>query len=176
MFEMLQTLADTRRFFQANDWRTIVRRMNARDTHPVIQFMKYGICGVGAAITHNVTLILITSLWLPVWKGMLIDGVPLDEASRASNLKTANMWAFPSGVLFAYITNTLWVFTRGRHSWLKEFALFVGVAALAFFPGLVVVDWLAGHLHLPSTVAQIGFILTSVVVNFVCRKLFIFKQ
>jgi putative flippase GtrA len=38
-----------------------------------------------------------------------------------------------------------------------------------------VVEWLAGHLGLPSTVAQIGFILTSVVVNFVCRKFIIFK-
>jgi hypothetical protein len=32
------------------------------------------------------------------------------------------------------------------------------------------------HLGLPSTIAQLGFILTSVAVNFLCRKFLIFKK
>lgn len=173
---MTPSLAETWRFFQANNWRTILARMNARDTHPLIQFIKYGICGVGAAVVHNGVVALITLLWLPAGKGMLVDGVVLEEATRVWDLKLANMWAFPLGTLVAYITNTLWVFTAGRHSRLKELLLFYCVSAIGFFPGLFVVNWLAGHLHLPSLVAQLGFVLTSVAVNFVCRKFFIFKH
>lgn len=173
---MMISLTETRRFFQENDWRTIVARMNARDTHPLIQFIKYAICGVVSAIAHNGTVALAVMLWFPAWKGMLIDGVPLDEATRAHNLKLANAWAFPFGTMVAYLTNSLWVFTAGRHSKIKEFLLFFLVAAIGFFPGLFVVDWLAGYLHLPSTIAQMGFIFTSVAVNFVCRKFIIFKS
>lgn len=173
---MLQTLAETRRFFSENNWHTIIARLNSRDTHPVIQFLKYAICGLGSATVHNGAVAVFVALWLPAAKGMLIDGVPLDDMTRAANLKLANSWAFPFGTLFAYITNTLWVFTAGRHSKIKEFLLFFVVAAIGFFPGLFVVDWLAGQLGLPSFIAQLGFVVTSVAVNFLCRKFIIFKQ
>lgn len=172
---LTQTLAETARFLRENDWRTILARMNARDTHPLIQFIKYGICGVLATVAHNGSVALLTLLWLPAAKGMLVNGVPLDDATRASNLELANIIAFPAGVVVAYVTNVLWVFTTGKHSRVKEFALFAFVSALGFFPGLLVVDWLAYRLGLPSVVAQLGFILTSVLVNFLSRKFIIFK-
>jgi len=173
---MLSTLAQARQFLRENNWRAIFARMNARDTHPLIQFVKYGICGVIATVAHNGSVALLTLLWLPAAKGMLVNGVPLDDATRASNLELANIIAFPAGVVVAYITNVLWVFTTGKHSRAKEFALFAFVSALGFFPGLLVVDWLAHHLGMPSVVAQLGFIITSVMVNFLSRKFIIFKH
>ena len=47
---MTYLLADARRFFSENDWRTILARMNARDTHPMIQFIKYGISADGTRV------------------------------------------------------------------------------------------------------------------------------
>ena len=173
---MMQQFAIAWRFFQDNNWRTILRRMNARDTHPMIQFIKYGICGVAATLTHNVLLYVVTALWLPAGRGMIVDGVALEEATRVYNLKLANARVFPVGVIVAYVTNVLWVFTTGRHSRVKEFALFAITSALGFFPALFALDALAGWLGLTSTVAQLGFILTSVAVNFACRKFIIFKS
>lgn len=173
---MMQQLADARRFFRDNDWRTILVRMNARDTHPMIQFIKYGICGVAATLAHNGLLLIITSTWLPAAQGMLVNGIPLDEVTRVFNLKLGNALAFPAGLLVAYLTNVLWVFTTGRHSRIKEFALFTITAAIGFFPALFAVEGLAGYLGLSSTVAQLGFIITSVAVNFACRKFIIFKS
>ena len=173
---MQQTLADLRRVFAENDWRAIAARVMSRDTHPIIQFIKYGVCGVAAALAHNLTVLLVATLWLPTAKGMLVDGVVLDEATRVVNLRLANLIAFPVGALVAYVTNVLWVFSRGRHSRRRELVLFVLVSALSFFPCLYSVDWFAGRLGWSSTATQLGFIFVSVCVNFICRKLFIFQK
>ena len=47
--------------------------------------------------------------------------------------------------------------------------------ACGFFPGAFVVHWLAYDLHLSSTLSQLGFVFTAVLVNFLCRKFVIFK-
>ncbi len=173
---MVKELAATCRFIRANDWRTIRDAFLRRDAHPFLQFVKYGLAGVVAALAHNGLVLVLTLTVLPAGKGMLIDGQVLDEVVRNRHLLWANTLAWPVGTVVAYVMNTTFVFTPGRHSKLVEAGLFALVGALGFFPGLLVVDWLAGHLGLPSTVAQLGFILTSVAVNFLCRKFLIFKK
>jgi putative flippase GtrA len=173
---MVKELAATCRFIRANDWRTIRNAFLRRDTHPFLQFVKYGIAGVAAALAHNGLVLVLTLSLLPAGKGMLIDGQVLDEMTRNRHLLLANTFAWPLGTVVAYLMNTAFVFTPGRHSKLIEAGLFAFVGALGFFPGLLVVDWLAGRLGLPSTLAQLGFILTSVAVNFLCRKFLIFKR
>lgn len=173
---MVKELAATCRFIRANDWRTIRDAFLNREAHPFLQFVKYGLAGVVAALAHNGLVLALTLTILPATKGMVIDGQVLDEALRNRHLLWANTLAWPLGTVVAYVMNTAFVFTPGRHSKLVEAGLFALVGAIGFFPGLLVVDWLAGHLGLASTVAQLGFILTSVAVNFLCRKFLIFKK
>lgn len=172
---MANILSDAFQFVRTNDLKTIIARFNARDAHPVIQFIKYGICGGAATVVHQTVVTVLSLTVLPAGKGMIVNGQVLEEAVRNHNLVINNTIAFPFGLMTAYVTNKLWVFTPGRHSTFKEFMLFAIVGAMGFFPGLWVVNWLAGTMHLPSVVAQLGFVFTSFLVNFICRKFVIFK-
>jgi putative flippase GtrA len=167
---MTQTLSDARRFFQDNDWRTILARMNARDTHPMIQFIKYGICGVGAMTLHQ-------SIWLccSLWLYPAIDS-SIPQEVRALHTTYNNGIAFFFSNLFAYCTNVAWVFTSGRHSRVKEFLLFTGVSTLSFIIGLAAGPLLIHRYGIHTVLAQGINVIASVMVNFICRKLFIFKR
>jgi len=110
---MLQTIADARRFFSQNDWRAILARIHARDTHPMIQFIKYGICGVGALVVHQ-TIWTLGSMWL---YPAIDNDIPREI--RALNSTYNNCIAVVFSSLFAYHTNVLWVFKQGRNHWVK---------------------------------------------------------
>ena len=166
---MLQTLASTRQFFRDNDWRTILARMNARDTHPLIQFMKYGICGVGS-------LIIGQGIWLAlsIWVYPALDsGIPKEV--RALHSTYNNMISFFFGNLFAYVTNSLWVFTPGRHHRVMEFIYFTLISTLGFVIGLSFGPLLIQIYGINTLLAQLMTVFSSVLVNYVCRKFFVFK-
>lgn len=173
---MLSQLRSLSQFVRHNDWRTILTQGLSRDAHPLFQFIKYAFCGVAAALTHNGIITLLSFTLFPAGKGMMVDGAVLDEVVRNRHLLINNTIAWPFGTLVAYVLNIAFVFSPGRHSKGVELMLFTAVSAIGFFPGIFVVNWLAGHLHLPSTYAQLGFVFTSVLVNFLCRKFIIFKH
>ncbi|MFO1482118.1 MAG: GtrA family protein [Verrucomicrobiaceae bacterium] len=143
--------------------------MNARDTHPLIQFIKYGICGVGSLIVGQ-GIWLALSLW--VWPALDND---LPKEVRALNSTYNNVIAFFFGNLFAYVTNTLWVFTPGRHHRVMEFIYFTLISTLGFVIGLAVGPMLIRVYGLNTLVAQMFLVVSSALVNFVCRKFFVFK-
>lgn len=172
---MLSLLTASWRFICQNDLPAIWRALISRDAHPLLQFMKYGLCGVAAAVTHNGVMIALSLTLYPAGKGMLVDGQVISEALRSHNLVLNNAIAWPFGTLVAYWLNIAFVFTPGRHSKWMEMVLFWIISAIGFFPGAFVVHWMAEGLGLPSTISQLGFIFTSVLVNFLCRKFVIFK-
>lgn len=167
---LTQTLAETARFLRENDWRTILARMNARDTHPVIQFIKYGICGVGS-------LIIGQGIWfaLSVWVWPALDP-DLPKEVRALHSTYNNIIAFFFGNLFAYFTNSLWVFTPGRHHRVMEFIYFTLISTLGFVIGLAAGPMLIQMYGINTLVAQAVLVVVSALVNFVCRKFFVFKH
>ncbi|MBE7498587.1 MAG: GtrA family protein [Verrucomicrobiaceae bacterium] len=166
---MMQQFADARRFFSENDWRTILARMNARDTHPLIQFIKYGICGVGALVVHQ-------AVWTAcsTWLYPAIDS-SLPKEVRALNSMYNNSIAVVFSTFFAYVTNVKWVFEQGRHHWVKELFYFMLVSLLSFAAGLAAGPFLIHKYGIHSIVAQGLLVVVSVAVNFVCRKFFVFK-
>ncbi|MCX6850219.1 MAG: GtrA family protein [Verrucomicrobia bacterium] len=158
-------------FFRENDWRSILVRLNTRDTHPLIQFIKYGICGVGS--------LAVTSLvfWpLCAWgKFPALESAGLTNEVRALNVTYNKSIAFFFGNIFAYVSNSMWVFTTGRHHRVLEFIYFSAVSTTGF-----VISLLAGPLLIKiygiSTFASFLLeIVASVLVNYVCRKFFVFK-
>ena len=166
---MISKVAEALQFFRENDWRTILVRMNARDTHPLIQFIKYGICGVGS-------LIIGQGIWLAlsIWLFPALDS-ELPREVRALNSTYNNLIAFFFGNLFAYVTNSLWVFTPGRHHRVLEFFYFTLVSLLGFVIGLSAGPLLIKMYGIHTLLAQLLLIFSSVLVNYVCRKFFVFK-
>lgn len=172
---MLSLIASASQFVRENDFKTIFHRVKSHDAHPSIQFLKYVVCGGLATLTLSVIVFVLSQTIFPAVKGMVIDGVVLDEAVRKRNLVLNNTIAFPFSAIVGYILNVMFVFKPGKLSRFMEMLLFFLVAAAGFFPGLWVVDYLVGHYHTPSTVATLAFIMTSFMVNFVFRKFVIFK-
>lgn len=168
---MMSKIGEALQFFQDNDWRSIWRRLNTRDTHPAIQFLKYVICGVGSLV--------VTSLiyWpLCAWgKFPALESAGLTNEVRALNVTYNKSIAFFFGNIFAYASNSMWVFTPGRHHRVLEFIYFSAVSTAGF-----VISLLAGPLLIKmygiSTFASFLLeIIASVLVNYICRKFFVFK-
>lgn len=167
---LLDQASSLSHFVRSNDWRTILAHVNSRDAHPLLQFVKYGICGVGAFATHQV-------IWLAlaVWAFPAIDS-SLPDATRAWNSTVCNSIAVIFSTLVAYVTNVLWVFKSGRHSRLVEIGSFFGIGIVSFGGGLLAGPWLIQAFGLNTLVAQLSMAVTSVLINFVCRKFLIFKH
>ncbi|OYW77005.1 MAG: hypothetical protein B7Z37_06105 [Verrucomicrobia bacterium 12-59-8] len=168
---MIVKIGEALQFFRENSWRSILARLNTRDTHPLIQFIKYGICGVGSLIFT--TLIFVA---LSEW-GMFpaLDSSLPDEV-RAMNSTYNNLISFFFGNTFAYVSNSLWVFTPGRHNRTLEFIYFTAVSATGFAIGLLSGPLLIKMYGISTLSAQLLLIVSSTMVNFVCRKFFVFKS
>lgn len=169
---MMSKMGEALQFFRDNSWRSIWERLNTRDTHPAIQFLKYAICGVGSLAVTSVIY------WpLCAWgKFPALESAGLTDEVRALNVTYNKSIAFFFGNIFAYVTNSMWVFTTGRHHRVLEFIYFSAVSFTGF-----VVSLLAGPLLIKiygiSTLASFLLeIVASVLVNYICRKFFIFKS
>lgn len=172
---MLALITAAWRFICQNDLPTIWRALISRDAHPLLQFVKYGMCGVAATVIHQGLFFVLAYSILPAGDGMIVDGKPIADEMRYWNSIINNAIAFLPALLFAYWLNTRFVFTPGRHKPLVEFALFAGVAAIGTTAGLLggpkLIDWFG----VPTWMSQLTFIFTSFLVNFLCRKFVIFK-
>jgi len=172
---MKSAISEALTFLRSTPPKVILARVRERNVPSLIQFSTYVMCGLMATVAHNVLVTILSLTVLPAMKGMIVDGVVLDEMVRKHNLLLNNAIAFPIGCIVAYVTNILFVFTPGRHSRLKELLMFFGVAACGFFPGIWIIDFLVGRFGVPSVFAQCAFIITSFLVNFFMRKFVIFK-
>ncbi|MFV1995411.1 MAG: GtrA family protein [Verrucomicrobiales bacterium] len=154
-------------------WLGFVPWLNSRDAPATIQFLKYGVSG-GLATFVNVAIVVVLGVTLlPVFPGLIGESIP--DPVRETNMKIANLIAFPFANFAAYYLNVLWVFTPGRHSRWKEFWLFTLISAISFGAGMFGGPELIGWFGAPSWVAQAGFVVTAALVNFVCRKFLVFK-
>ncbi len=168
---MLALVKDAFAFVRGNSTREILAYVNSRDAHPLIQFAKYGMCGVAAVVAHNATAYVLGYTVLPfVGEG----AASLTDTEKSNYQIMANLLAFPAGNVVAYATNALWVFHGGRHSRWREFLIFTAISLFSFLVGLFggpILTRYGLHPHF----AQIGLIITSTLVNFVCRKFIVFK-
>lgn len=167
---MMSKIGEAFLFFRENDWRSILTRLNTRDTHPAIQFLKYGICGIGS-LTLTTAIFWAISKW---GKYHALDA-SLPNDVRALYSIYNNIIAFFFGNIFAYVTNSMWVFTPGRHHRVLEFIYFSAVSSTGFAIGLLAGPYLIKMYGISTVAAQLLLIVASTLVNFICRKLFVFK-
>ncbi|MEM0897970.1 MAG: GtrA family protein [Verrucomicrobiota bacterium] len=158
----------------AGSWKHI----NSREAHPFIQFCKYVTCGFAATfVLIGVSYALMYTV-LPAFSGMtLANGDPVTDEIRERNNIYANAIAFIPSNFVAYFLNVAWVFEGGRHNRWKEFGLFTLISAISFFAGLFGGPKLIiGIFGLSTHLSQLSFMVTSALVNFVCRKFLIFAR
>ncbi len=150
-------------------WQDTIAFVKSKEAPFIIQFFKYGVCGGIAFVTHNGVAFWLSLNVFPAMQG-------LDQATLAKNQIYANIAALAVSNLVAYVTNVLWVFTGGRHHRVIEFMMFTAVNVISGLAGILLGPFLRAHLGTSWWIAQVTLIVTSALVNFVCRKFFVFHK
>lgn len=148
----------------------------------LLQFIKYALAGGLATMTHIAVFHLAAWLLFPALqkKDHLVRLFNLklreiDERHRAKNSMICNILAFMIANLVAYVTNVLWVFTAGRHSFIVEISLFYAVSGLSVLIGTVLMGILIKRFGMLTTYAFCANIVSAVLINYAVRKFFIFQ-
>ena len=142
----------------------------SRDAPFLIQFGKYGACGVISVVVLALVIYLGETLFPRFFSEDLPDG------TLAWNTAALHFIAFVPSNFVAYGLNRWLVFTPGRHSAKKELTLFTIISLLSFSLGEVLPFWLINNFDLPRPVVHFSFIISSAMVNFVCRKFLVFEK
>lgn len=193
---MKSALSDSINFLRQNDVKTIRARIRARDVPGFIQFALYSMCGGLATITFLVTIVTLSKTIIPAYEGMKVaahplinlgsfsmiwpapdaaSGIDIDNKIRALNLLFNNCIGFLAANVVAYVSNILFVFKSGRHHPVMEFLYFTLVSGVAFGISQLAGPWLISAFGVPTNVAMLTNLVTSMLLNFAGRKFFVFK-
>lgn len=162
--------------------RQLLQQFLRRDAHPVVQFIKYGMAGGLATAVDILVFYLLAWKVLPALTAndQLVEllGVsitPVTESVRQWHYVVNRTLTFMVSNLTAYVANVLWVFTPGRHSRVKEILLFYLVSGISFFIATALSAGLIVWFGCTTTTAFLVNMVCSLLINFVCRKYFVFK-
>jgi len=167
--------------------RELISMLTSTDTHPIIQFIKYGIAGGFATTVHMFIFFLMAWKICPaltakdpfvrLFQKLKIEIPPsdIDDKKRSNHMMFNNFVAFMFSNFVAYIINILWVFESGKHTWYVELGMFYAVSGISMFIGTALGGALVRWARIATTYAFIANIVTSVMINYVCRKFFIFN-
>ncbi len=127
-----------------------------------------GIHGIGAGILPG----LFEAEWV---RRFFFFNLPfITERRRLVMFIVNKTVAFLLANLAAYLSNIKWVFQSGRHSRRKEVGLFYLVSGISYVAGLLLAWLLIDLMGMPTSLTYGALIVASVLINFVCRKYFIF--
>jgi putative flippase GtrA len=154
----------------------------AHETGSIFQFVKYGISGCIATLTHIIVFHLVAwkiffALQMDDWfvRYLNIPIQELDDTTRSRNSMKSNVVAFLISNLVAYLLNIYWVFVPGRYHWIAEIGLFYLVSAVAIVIGTAVMGFLIRRFGMLTTYAFGSNIVAGLMINYAMRKFFIFK-
>lgn len=161
---------------------SLLQQFTGREHTPIVQFIKYAICG-GIATGVHICLFYVFAYKLfpaltekdPVVLQLNLTISAVSDAVRARNSMFDNGVAFVFSNLTAYLLNIFWVFKSGRHHWLVEIGLFYLVSGVSLVIGSSLMGYLINHFGLLTTVAFVANMVTSLLINFALRKFVIFK-
>lgn len=91
----------------------------------------------------------------------------------------SNAFSWICSVLFAFVTNKLWVFHSKTETWLAlawEFSKFLAARIVSFGMDMACMYVLIDLLHTGNLIAKIVTQIVVVVANYVFSKVFIFKK
>ena len=163
------------RYARTHPVRETLQFLKGKESPFLVQFLKYGLCGFIAFITHNGVAFWLSRTVFPAMPG-LPDAAGLSQDALGDNQAYANWLALGVSNIVAYVTNVLWVFTGGRHHRVIEFLIFTAINVVSGAAGIFAGPMLRGVLGTSWWLAQASLIVTSALVNFVCRKFLVFKH
>ncbi|MEE2808859.1 MAG: GtrA family protein [Verrucomicrobiota bacterium] len=147
--------------------------LNNKNSPLLIQIIKYGVCGLLTTIIHIIFVYTLGSTINPA------IGEHIARDIKETRTMLNNVFAFILSNTIAFKLNVNFVFKSGRHSKTKEIILFFTVSGISFFSGLLsiplvfdLIDTNRGIEHL----ANGAFVVSSALVNFICRKYIIFAK
>lgn len=150
---------------------------------PLVQFIKYALAGgiataVDIGVFYLVAWKLIPALREddPVVSRLKLTVHPVTEAQRSARFVYITLIAFMFSNLTAYLINIMWVFTPDpdKAMWL-EILQFYAVSGISIFIGGGLGWMLIKWFHLSTTASYASKMIASLMINFVCRKFFIFQ-
>jgi len=154
----------------------------SHDAPPLIQFIKYGLAGGVATAAHILTFFLVGLFLFPcvgqddiLVRIFGLTAPIIDEALRARYAIYSNATAFLVSNTVCYIINRLFVFRPGRHHVFIEFMLFFAVSAVSVGIGTVLMGVLIQEFGMQTTYAFGANILSSLAINYLMRKFFVFS-
>lgn len=169
------------------EWRAFLAYAMSHDAHPFIQFVKYGIAGVGALATDLAFFYMAEWLFFPIEKAQAAGmAMPQSLAQlgewfhtmaqdlRVQNYIWCNVVGFAASNVVGYWLNVKFVFRGGKHHPAVEITLFVLVSFIAFVFGTALGSLLVGSFGLSHHLAKLGNIVAAILINYVCRKFLIF--
>ena len=124
--------------------------------------------------------IFISIGWNGIFNNIISEGSSLQKLFvGGTDYLDANFIAWVVGVVFAFVTNKLWVFDS--KSWApsvagKEFTGFVGARIFSFVIETIFMFVFVSLLSINDLVAKIIVGVVVVILNYVFSKLFIFKE
>lgn len=154
----------------------------SRDASPLVQFVKYALAGGIATAAHILVFFLIGFFLFPcvnrddiLVRLFRLTAPEVDESRRARYAVYSNICAFFVSNTVCYVINRLFVFQPGRHSIVIEFLLFLVVSAVSMAIGTTVMGELIKRLRVQTTYAFGANIFSSLAINYVMRKFFVFS-
>ncbi len=154
----------------------------SHDAPPLVQFIKYGVAGGLATAMHILAFFLAGFLLFPCVtpEDPLVKLFGLDAPDVVADLRAryavySNIIAFFVSNTVCYLANRWFVFKPGRHHVVIEFLLFLGVSAISMVVGTTMMGVLIKQFGMQTTYAFGANILSSLAINYVMRKFFVFK-
>ena len=157
--------------------------LNEKD-NPIVQFLKYGICGGLATGVDMVVFFLFAWLVFPALTESdpfvkLLGFFNFDVQLVSESLRLRNYWidkviCFMFSNLAAYVLNVLFVFKAGRHKRHHEMMLFFALSLVSFFIGTFAGDALIRFCGLDTTYSYIAAMISALLINYAGRKFLIF--
>lgn len=192
---VLKQFRDIYHYFREHGLRATLFWFHGKDAPGIIQFLKYGLAGGIATVASMGTWLVLcltiypaisaeemqkyrdlvgfVGLELPTFE---VESMVLDRDLRAANSLWANIWGWIAGNNVAYLVNVLWVFQGGRHNRWLEYFYFTLISAIATLAGLAMGPLLIKIFGIPTGLSQVSLLITAVLVNYVCRKFFVFAK
>ena len=118
--------------------------------------------------------------WNGIFNSIIPEGSSLQKLFvGGTDYLDANFIAWVAGVIFAFVTNKLWVFDS--KSWTpsvagKEFTAFVGARVFSFVIETILMFVLVSLLTVNDFAAKIIVGVVVVILNYIFSKVFIFKK
>lgn len=159
----------------------------ANKDHPLLQFIKYGLCG-GISLIVDISVTFLAAVFLfkalgandpmvTLFSNLFHTDLPvvIDEALRTRNFLIDATIAFIFSNLTAYVLNIKFVFKAGRHQRHQELIYFYLISGVALVITLSLSALLIRTFGVSSSVTKIVGIFSAVLINYAGRKFLIFK-